>query len=77
MAETYSVALQGFLADDTMSTKKPNYTLPDSVAQRPAGQHQAARLGKQILVLQPDGSQAWMTIDAERSTNTNPVLRRV
>ena len=77
MAETYSVALQGFLADDTMSTNKPNYTIPDKVAQRPAGRHQAMRLGQQILVLQPDGSQAWMTLDAERSTNDNPVLRRV
>lgn len=77
MAESYSVALQGFLADDTMSTNKPNYTLPDKVSQRPGGLHQAMRYGQQILVQQPDGSQAWFTLDAERSTFANPVLRRV
>ena len=77
MTETYSVALKGYLADNTIVSAKPNYTIPDSVAQRPAGRHQAMRLGQQVLVQQPDGSQAWMTLDAERSTNDNPVLRRV
>jgi hypothetical protein len=76
VAETYSLNIDGWLAGATMASVTPNYTLPDSAA-RPGSMQNAMMLGKQILVQQPDGSQAWFTLDAERSTVTNPVLRRV
>ena len=77
MAETYSIGTQGYLADNTIAAAKPRLYLPDSACMRNATKHNAMMLGKQILCQQPDGSQAWFTLDAERSTNDNPVLRRV
>jgi hypothetical protein len=76
MTETYSLARQGFLASNHTTSAKPNYTLPDSIA-RQGAMHNAMMRGTQFLVLQPDGSYAWMVLDAERSTMANPVLRRV
>ena len=76
MAETYSIAQKGYLAEDTMLSALPRYTLPDSSA-TPGGMQNAMQNGKQVLVQQPDGSQAWFTLDPERSTPANPVLRRV
>ena len=40
-------------------------------------EHQNMRLGAQVLCQNPDGSQSYYTLDAERSTRANPVLRRV
>jgi hypothetical protein len=76
MAETYSLSTQGYAADNTIAAAKPRLYLPDSASQRPDTMHAAMALGKQILCQQPDGSQAWYTLDAERSTDANPVLRR-
>ena len=78
MAETYSIGTQGYLADNTIASAKPNLYLPDSACARDGmTRQQVMALGKQILCQQPDGSQAWFTLDAERSTDANPVLRRV
>jgi hypothetical protein len=37
----------------------------------------AQRLNLPLLTLQPDGSQVYFTLEAERSTPANPILRRV
>lgn len=76
MTETYSLNIDGFPAEQANTLAKPNYTLPDSGA-RPGSQLLAMQQGKQLLVQNPDGSQSWYTLDAERSTAANPVLRRV
>lgn len=76
MTETYSQAITGIPAEQAFATK-PHLTLPDSACQRVTSMHQSMRLGQQILCQNPDGSQSWYTLDSERSTNANPVLRRV
>lgn len=75
MTETYSLALTGLRADSQF-TAKP-LTIPDSSARDGAGMARAAMLGTQLLCKGPDGSQAWYTLDAERSTPANPVLLKV
>lgn len=74
MTETYSVAQKGQRADSAPAVQ--NVTLPDSSA-RAGGQANAMQLGTQMLCKNPDGSQSWYTLDAERSTSANPVLRPV
>ncbi len=74
MAETYSVAQKGQRADSLNAVQ--NLTLPDSSA-RPGGMAGAMQNGTQMLCKGPDGSQSWYTLDAERSTPTNPVLIKV
>jgi len=74
MAETYSLASLGVRADTPFTLA--NIKLPDSSA-RAGSQQQAAALGTQMLCKNPDGSQSWYTLDAERSTPGNPVLKAV
>jgi hypothetical protein len=74
MAETYSVGWLGAGAGSAFQVK--NMTAGDSVA-RPGAQINAMQDGAQFLVLMPDGSQAWHTYDAERSTPALPIYRRV
>lgn len=82
MTETYSLAATGLRADSPF-TPKP-LTLPDSAAQginasiqQWGGPQNAMQLGSQVLCKKADGSQAWYTIDAERSTPGNIVLKAV
>jgi len=49
----------------------PDYTAPF------VSQQNTMSTGAQILCQNPDGSQSWFTFDAERSTPTRPVLRKV
>jgi hypothetical protein len=74
MAETYSIAQTGQRADSVPAVQ--NVTLPDSSATR-GGMKLAMREGLQMLCKNPDGSQSWYTLDAERSTADKPVLRPV
>lgn len=74
MTETYSLAITGVRADSPNAVQ--NLTLPDSGA-RPGAQQQAMARGTQQLVKRPDGSSAWYTLDAERSTPSLPVLKPV
>ena len=74
MTETYSVAQKGQRADSAPAVQ--NVTLPDSSA-RAGGQSSALRQGTQMLCKNPDGSQSWYTLDAERSTPGNVVLKAV
>lgn len=71
---TYSLAVQGALADNRSLTKV--ITLPDDAA-LPGSMAQAMQNGTQILCKNQDGSQSWYTLDAERSTPTVPVLKKV
>lgn len=75
MTETYSLALTALRADSQFTPKL--LTMPDSAGRDGAGIQYNTRLGNQILCKLPDGSQAWYTIDAERSTPANPVLLKV
>lgn len=74
MAETYSVAQKGQRADSLSAVQ--NVTLPDSSAHA-GGMALAMRQGTQMLCKNPDGSQSWYTLDAERSTPDKPVLIKV
>jgi hypothetical protein len=76
LAETYSLAITGVPADQTLGVK-PHLTLPDSACVRGGAEQNRMSHGTQILCQNPDGSQSWYTIDAERWTRANPVLRRV
>ncbi len=75
MSETYSLAIKGQRADSLPSPIK-NVVIGDSAA-RAGGQALAMMNGTQILCQNPDGSQSWYTLDAERSTSQYPVLRPV
>ena len=71
---TYSLAATGQRADQqfAVSTLKVGDTVgPDGV------HAQAACLNTQILCKGPDGAQRYYTIDAERSTAANVVLKAV
>lgn len=81
-SDTYSLAITGLRADYQF-TAKP-VTIGDSVAQGNSassgtngGPQNAMRLGTQVLCKNRDGSQSWYTLDAERSTPANPVLKAV
>lgn len=74
MADTYSIAQTGRQADSTFSVA--NLTLGDSNAR--LGARQAAMSANtQVLCKNPDGSQTYYTIDAERTTDRDVVLKRV
>ena len=83
MAETYSLAVTGLRADSQF-TPKP-LTLPDSACigrqTVDVGRFGAASVtmqtGAQTLCKLNDGSFGWYTIDAERSTPSNIVLKAV
>ena len=74
MAETYSIGATGQRADSqfAVSTLKVGDT-----AGLIGGQQLAMAQGTQILCKNPDGSQSWYTIDAERSSATDVVLKAV
>ena len=74
---TYSLSATGYVTGPVLGQK--SYDIPDlssSGVQTGVddGRKQAMRIGDQMLVKRPDGSQGWYTLDAERSTVANPVL---
>lgn len=72
---TYSIATVGRQADSPYLVNTT--TLPDSSA-TPGGESAAMQNGTPILCKNPDGSQSWYTIDAERSLpGVSRVLKRV
>lgn len=82
MTETYSLGITGLRADSQGAVE--NIKLPDSACQgliasgaAYGAAWQVMQDGNQILAKNPDGSQSWYTIDAERSTPGNIVLRPV
>jgi hypothetical protein len=85
MTVTYSLAVTGINANQNKVgiTVRPSVTgnvqyltLPDT-AGLIGGQQNAMATGAQLLCQNPDGSQSWYVLDAERSTPTLPVLRKV
>ena len=76
MAETYSLAIKGQRADGEPSPVA-NIIIGDSGARSPGAQQYSMLLGQQVLCQNPDGSKSWYTFDAERSTPSAPVLRKV
>lgn len=72
---TYSLAVTGAPADQ-LPNAVATLTVDDTVA-RPGGMASAMQLGTQFLCKKPDGSSAYFTYDAERSTPSNPVLKAV
>lgn len=80
---TYSVGTTGVAAGYVTSTEI--LKLPDDyvsnagtlVAATNGGMQNAMRLGVPMLVKNPDGSQSWYELDAERSTPSVPVLLKV
>lgn len=75
MTETYSLAATGRRADETAQVVN-NVKIGDTAGLWPS-QQAAMRTGAQILCKNPDGSQTWFTLDAERSTQGNIVLKPV
>lgn len=71
---TYSLAVTGKPAGNPYLTE--TLTLPDINAQ-PSAMLAAMQNGTQMLCKGQDGSLAWYTLDAERSTPTVPVLKKV
>ena len=78
---TYSLSATGVVAGGFQLNTAKIYDIPDlsrsgiqSGAVGGGGQANAMRIGDQMLVKRPDGSQGWYTLDAERSTVANPVL---
>ena len=64
MTETYSLASTGRRADEAGFAVN-TVQIPDSAG--PTGHSYTQQTGAQILCKNPDGSQSWYTIDAERS----------
>lgn len=71
---TYSLAVKGARANQVQQTK--TLTVDDTVA-LPGGMALAMRLGTPFLCKRSDGSSAYYTYDAERSTPDNPILKAV
>ena len=71
---TYSLAITGAPAEQLYQAK--TLTLPDTSATA-GGQANATQNGTQVLCKGQDGSFAWYTLDAQRSTPAIPVLLRV
>jgi hypothetical protein len=74
MGETYNQGKKG--RKDSDKTTVALVTLPDSAA-RPAALQYHTRLGDQLLCQNLDGSMSYYTIDAERSTATDLIMRKV
>lgn len=73
MTETYSLALTGQRADSDFAVA--TLKVGDSVG---AGSHNYVMQQRtQILCKNPDGSQSFYTVDAERSTDSNIVMKAV
>lgn len=80
MTETYSLGITGLRADTQYTAE--TLTLPDSGAtgsqnNNPNGLQQTMMLNSQMLCKRADGSLAWYTLDAERSSPSVPVLKAV
>ena len=73
-AETYSLAPTGRGADQLFAINE--ITIGDT-AGRASSQARAMSLNTQVMCKNPDGSKSWYTIDAERSTASNVVLKAV
>jgi len=74
MVETYSLGATGRRADSPFVVN--NIKIGDS-AGRAGSQQLAMSDNSQILCRNPDGSQSWYTIDAERSLPGAVVLKAV
>jgi len=74
MAETYSLKATGMRADSDFAVKAVQ--VGDTAGQL-GGQQLAMNQQTQILCKNPDGSQSWYMLDAERTTAANIVLRAV
>ena len=74
MTETYSQAVTGAR---TGAPFVVNNTKVGDTAGTLGGQQAAMATGNQILCKNPDGSQTWYTLDAERSTPSQVVLKPV
>ena len=74
MAETYSLKATGRLSGQLFAIAGEK--VGDS-AGLVGSQQLAMAQGTQILCKNPDGSQSWYTIDAERSSATDVVLKAV
>ena len=74
MVETYSLAATGARADQQFAVS--NVKIGDS-AGLVGSQKLAMAQGTQVLCKNPDGSQSWYTIDAERSLPGAVVLKAV
>lgn len=80
---TYSLATIGFDAGQVfppalkpVSSQIAPLQISD-VNALPGAQQNAMQTGTQVLCKLPDGSQAYYTFDAERSTPGYPVMKRV
>ena len=74
MAETYSLAAKGMRADSEFAVQ--NVKIGDT-AGLAASQAYAMQTGLPIFCKNPDGSQSYYTIDAERSLPGAVVLKAV
>ena len=74
MTETYSQAVTGAR---TGAPFVVNNTKVGDTAGTLGGQQAAMATGNQILCKNPDGSQSWYTLDAERTTAAQVVLKPV
>jgi hypothetical protein len=74
VAETYSLGATGQLAGSLFAVV--NEDVGDT-AGLCGSQKQAMAQNTQILCKNPDGSKSWYTIDAERTTASNIVLKAV
>ena len=75
MAETYSLAVTALRAGDEFTAK--TVQVGDSAARSYGGPQLAMSQNTQVLCKNPDGSQSWYTFDAERSTPSNLIMKRV
>ena len=75
MAETYSLGATGRRADQTPAAT--NFVKVGDTAGTIGAQQRAMVRGTPILCKNPDGSQSWYTIDAERSLPGAVVLKAV
>lgn len=66
MAETYSQSVTGINAGARYNTPQ-TIKVGDSACQSIGDEQKSMMTGTQILCKNPDGSQSWYTIDAERS----------
>lgn len=74
MADTYSLGATGILAGSVFAVATEK--VGDSAGLL-GSQQNAMRNGTQVLCKNPDGSQTYYTIDAERSTPSSIVLKPV
>ena len=74
MTTTYTLAATGRAADSTFSVA--NIKIPDNYGLTGAAAG-AMQSNTQLLCKRPDGTQAYYTIDAERTTPGNIVLKAV